>query len=72
MKLVASVSSKTKGGAMRRTDDGREHPPAEYPTSEDIGRLFERYRTALSDAARAERWGQRTEDSKKVPTFAGG
>jgi hypothetical protein len=58
---------------MRRTGEGHEHRPAEYPTPEDIRRLFERYRTALSDpaAARPERWGQRAEDTEKIPALVG-
>ena len=58
---------------MRRSSEGREHPPAEYPTPEDIRRLFERYRTALVDpaAARPERWVQRAQEAKKVPALAG-
>jgi hypothetical protein len=59
---------------MRRSNDGHEHPPAEYPTPEDIRRLFERYRIALRDpaAARPERWGQRAEEAEKVPALVGG
>ena len=34
---------------MRRIDEGPEHLTAEYRTPDDIRRLFERYRTALSD-----------------------
>ena len=60
---------------MRRSSYGRpEHLPAEYPTSEDIRRLFERYRTALSDpvaAPRPERWEQRAEDTEGAPTLVG-
>lgn len=47
--LVTYVSSKREGGPMRRIDEGPEHLTAEYRTPDDIRRLFERYRTALSD-----------------------
>jgi hypothetical protein len=60
---------------MRRSNDGHEHPPAEYPTPEDIPRLFERYRTAPVEpplAPRPERWADRAEDTERVPTLVGG
>ena len=60
---------------MRRSNDGHEHPPAEYPTPEDIRRLFERYWTAPVEAPlapRPERWAHRAERAERVPALVGG